>query len=72
MNTFLSIHNEKDAAKRRYMLGMSQSLDVDFRINLRGLQQLREAKKSVMDAPQLRKFIPRANVDFKLNILQSL
>lgn len=69
MNTFLAIHQEKDAAKRRYMLGTAQSLDVDFRINLRGLNQVRNAKRSVVNVPALRKFIPRANVDFKLNIL---
>lgn len=72
MNTFLAIHQEKDTAKRRYMLGTAQSLDVDFRINLRGLNQVRTAKRGVDQAPALGKFIPRANVDFKLNILQSI
>lgn len=54
------------------MLGTAQSLDVDFRINLRGLNQVRIAKRGIDKVPALSKFIPRANVDFKLNILQSL
>ncbi len=67
MNTFLNIHHEKDAFKRRFMLGTAQSLDIDFRINLRGLNQIRDAKNS----EELKKFIVRANVDFRRNIIPS-
>jgi len=65
MNTFLNIHCETDALKRQFMLGAAKSLDVDFRINLRGLNQIRDAKRS----NELKKFIIRANVDFRKNII---
>lgn len=65
MNTFLNIHTEKDAFQRQFMLGAAKSLDIDFRINLRGLNQIRDAKGST----ELKKFVVRANVDFRKNII---
>jgi hypothetical protein len=67
MNTFLNIHCEKDASARKLMLGAAKSIDVDFRINLRGLNQIRDAKSSA----ELKKFLVRANVDFRKNIIPS-